>query len=155
MPIALPGRGVSLWLDSSNAPHRPPLTEDADCDVCVIGAGIAGLTAALALARGGAVCELERPKGLLLGADDAAVYQVLTSRLRTEDLILFYTDGLVERRSASTDVMLERVKQALAEVSADPGPHPLTHLRGLLHFASPDDDTCTLALRVCPDGPLS
>jgi serine phosphatase RsbU (regulator of sigma subunit) len=100
------------------------------------------------LARAGAVSELERPKGLLLGAADNAAYPVLTSRLQDDDLVLFYTDGLVERRSASTDLMLDRVKQALAEVSTDPGPQPLTHLRGLLHFASPDDDTCTLALRV-------
>jgi serine phosphatase RsbU (regulator of sigma subunit) len=100
------------------------------------------------LARAGAVSELERPKGLLLGAADDAAYPVLTSRLQDDDLVLFYTDGLVERRSASTDLMLDRVKQALAEVSTDPGPQPLTHLRGLLHFASPDDDTCTLALRV-------
>ncbi|GAB3830244.1 PP2C family protein-serine/threonine phosphatase [Dactylosporangium cerinum] len=102
------------------------------------------------LARAGAVSELERPTGLLLGAADDVAYPVLAARLRDDDLVLFYTDGLVERRSASIDVMLDRVKQTLADVSADPGPQPLTRLRGLLHFASPDDDTCTLALRVLP-----
>ena len=56
----------------------------------------------------------------------------------------------MERRSASTDLMLGRVRQNLADVSAGADPQPLTRLRGLLHYASPDDDTCTLAVRVLP-----
>lgn len=54
MSSPLPGRGLSLWLDSTDPPERPPLRGDTSCDVCVIGAGIAGLTAAHALAREGA-----------------------------------------------------------------------------------------------------
>ncbi|MET7419056.1 SpoIIE family protein phosphatase [Dactylosporangium sp. NPDC005555] len=102
------------------------------------------------LARTGATTEFERPVGLLLGAGDDAVHPVLTVDLREDDLVLFYTDGLVERRSADTEVMLGRVRRNLADVSADPGDEPLTRLRGLLHYASPDDDTCTLAVRVLP-----
>jgi hypothetical protein len=40
--------------------------------------------------------------------------------------------------------------RTLGEVSAGPGERALTGLRGLLHNASPDDDTCTLAIRVLP-----
>lgn len=102
------------------------------------------------LARGGAVSELDQPAGLLLGAAADVVYPVLTPTLRDDDLVLFYTDGLVERRFANTDEMLDRVKRTLADVSADPAPRPLDRLRGLLHHPSPDDDTCTLAVRVLP-----
>src|SRR5438046_4409946 len=45
------------------APERPPLTYDLDVDVCVIGAGLAGLTVAREVARGGrsvAVLETRR-----------------------------------------------------------------------------------------------
>src|SRR4051812_21550823 len=42
----------SVW-KSTELPRRPPLEHDADCDVCVIGAGIAGLSAAYHLAREG------------------------------------------------------------------------------------------------------
>lgn len=35
------------------APQRPALTESADCDVCVVGAGIAGCSTALHLAQAG------------------------------------------------------------------------------------------------------
>ena len=47
------GRTVSVWMDSGATPEFPPLTGAAECDVCVIGAGIAGLTTAYQLAREG------------------------------------------------------------------------------------------------------
>ena len=100
------------------------------------------------LARAGAADELDRPTGLLLGADGAAEYAVVTPRLHVDDLVLFYTDGLVERRASGTGQLLGQVKQALSTISGEPGPDALTRLRGLLHYASPDDDTCTLAIRV-------
>jgi len=50
----LPGKAESLWIDAAPAPPRPPLRADADADVCIVGAGMTGLTAALALARAGA-----------------------------------------------------------------------------------------------------
>jgi serine phosphatase RsbU (regulator of sigma subunit) len=102
------------------------------------------------LARDGATGELDRPEGLLLGADGGAGYPVVTHGLRHDDLVLFYTDGLIERRAASTDAMLGQVKQAMSDVSAASGPSALTRLRDLLRYASPDDDTCTLAVRVLP-----
>lgn len=40
----------SIWRQSESA-HRPALSEDLRCDVCVVGAGIAGLSTAYALAR--------------------------------------------------------------------------------------------------------
>jgi hypothetical protein len=55
---------------------------------------------------------------------------------------------LVERRASGTAQLLGQVRQALSTTSAEPGPDALTRLRGLLHYASPDDDTCTLAIRV-------
>lgn len=43
----------SIWHDSYAVPDRAPLREDLTTDVCVIGAGIAGLSVAYALARAG------------------------------------------------------------------------------------------------------
>jgi hypothetical protein len=42
------------------------------------------------------------------------------------------------------------VRATLSEVSAEPGELTLKRLRDLLPAAGPDDDTCTLALRVLP-----
>ena len=43
------GQTTSLWMATANVPTYPPLAEDVQADVCVIGAGIAGLTAAYLL----------------------------------------------------------------------------------------------------------
>ena len=52
--LILPGRAVSPWLDGAPASARPALDRDLEVDVAVIGAGIIGLTTALALHRAGA-----------------------------------------------------------------------------------------------------
>jgi glycine/D-amino acid oxidase-like deaminating enzyme/nitrite reductase/ring-hydroxylating ferredoxin subunit len=61
----LPGAARSLWLDGPEATGlgAPPLTADLEVDACVIGGGIAGITTALELARGGhSVALLERDR---------------------------------------------------------------------------------------------
>ena len=100
------------------------------------------------LARDGVSTELDRPRGLLLGAEADAVYPVMTSQLRAGDVVLFYTDGLVERRNGDADLALELVKRRLSAVSGTPDEAALQRLRALLHAPNLDDDTCTLAVRV-------
>ncbi len=106
------------------------------------------------LARAGRVTALDQPRGLLLGAEDEAEYQVVAARLRAGDVVLFYTDGLVERRPsggpAGAEERMARVDRVLATVSAHPDPQALMRLHTELNEASPDDDTCTLAVRVLP-----
>jgi serine phosphatase RsbU (regulator of sigma subunit) len=111
--------------------------------------GRAGHAAPL-LARGGTAMPLELPDGLLLGADDEAVYQVFTPCLAAGDLLLFYTDGLVERRIPGNPTLLSEVVRALGAASAEPGDQALARLAGHLGRPSPDDDTCTVAVRVLP-----
>ena len=55
----------TLWSATATAPRHEPLTEDLSADVCVIGAGFAGLTAAYLLAKGGR-------KVVVIDAADAA-----------------------------------------------------------------------------------
>ena len=47
------GQTTSLWMATAAIPTRTPLAADARADVCVVGAGIAGLTCAYILARAG------------------------------------------------------------------------------------------------------
>ncbi|HWJ23473.1 MAG TPA: FAD-dependent oxidoreductase [Gemmatimonadaceae bacterium] len=47
------GRTTSVWMATAEVPSYAPLAEDLDADVCVVGAGIAGLTVAYTLARAG------------------------------------------------------------------------------------------------------
>lgn len=102
------------------------------------------------LARAGNSVDLDRPEGMLLGADTDATYPVIGVQLRGDDLVLFYTDGLVERRAANADELLQRVSRELSSASVRPDDDSLARLRGLLHSPSPHDDTCTLVVRVLP-----
>ena len=44
---------VSIWMTTASVPTYPPLASDLDADVCVIGAGLAGLTTAYLLSLEG------------------------------------------------------------------------------------------------------
>ena len=44
---------TSVWMDTAEVPRHQTLAKDEKADVCVIGAGIAGLTTAYLLAREG------------------------------------------------------------------------------------------------------
>ena len=47
------GSSTSVWMATAEMPRQPVLAEDRRADVCVIGAGISGLTTAYLLAREG------------------------------------------------------------------------------------------------------
>ena len=47
------GQSLSLWSGTAEMPFAPELTADREADVCVVGAGIAGLTTAYLLAKNG------------------------------------------------------------------------------------------------------
>jgi glycine/D-amino acid oxidase-like deaminating enzyme/nitrite reductase/ring-hydroxylating ferredoxin subunit len=47
------GRSVSVWMATAEVPAQLPLAKNARADVCIIGAGIAGMTTAYMLARAG------------------------------------------------------------------------------------------------------
>src|SRR5438477_285474 len=51
----MPGSGTqrSVWMDGADLPRHPALDHDLHADLCVVGAGIAGLTTAFLLARDG------------------------------------------------------------------------------------------------------
>lgn len=57
-------RSRSFWLDTADFPHYPPLNENLNVEVLVIGAGIAGLSSAYELLRAGkTVAVLDRGQG--------------------------------------------------------------------------------------------
>ncbi|GAA3301190.1 SpoIIE family protein phosphatase [Dactylosporangium vinaceum] len=112
-------------LDWARAGHLPPL-----------------------LGRAGTAAELQPPPGLLLGAAADAQYPAAVAELSPGDLVLLYTDGLVERRSMDVGTHLDWVKAALSAATAAGVGDPLPGLRRLLRRPNPDDDTCTLAVQV-------
>jgi serine phosphatase RsbU (regulator of sigma subunit) len=100
------------------------------------------------IARGGATVPLDLPAGLLLGAEEDTIYPVHTSRLTSDDLVLLYTDGLVERRTPGDPPLLTEVTGLVEAASAEVDDETVARLASQLNRPSPDDDTCTLTVRV-------
>jgi serine phosphatase RsbU (regulator of sigma subunit) len=86
---------------------------------------------------------LDRPRGPLLGAVGSPTYGTATVDLRATDLLLLYTDGLIEERHKTTAEGLVPVVRALDSHGAG----PIVDLVRRFRRANPDDDTCILALR--------
>ncbi|WIN00666.1 SpoIIE family protein phosphatase [Actinoplanes oblitus] len=101
------------------------------------------------LARDGAARPLDRPTGMLLGARTDPVYETTSVRLAPGDLLLLYTDGLIEDRGKSITQGFAPVLCALGGSAPD---EPLTDILARLRRANPQDDTCILALRRTADG---
>src|SRR5581483_2565722 len=55
------------------------------------------------LVRAGEAAALPRPAGLMLGVDEASAFAEETIALETGDMLLLYTDGLIERRRHNPD----------------------------------------------------
>src|SRR3954454_18097080 len=98
-------------------------------------------------ARAGTVTELPRPAGLLLGAVHQADYQNATAELAAGDILLLYTDGLIEHRSHTLEHGKAPVRKLLSKLTSEHREHLLEDLLARLRRATPDDDPCILAAR--------
>jgi serine phosphatase RsbU (regulator of sigma subunit) len=97
------------------------------------------------LVRGSWAMPLDPPDGILLGAGQDG-YQLATLQLRPGDLLLLYSDGLIERRDRSIDEGLAALVRAARGI-ADPE-RVVAAALGALGTADTDDDTCVIALSV-------
>src|ERR1700729_1034645 len=96
------------------------------------------------LVRGSCARPLGQPAGILLGAGRSG-YAAMTMRLEPADIVLLYSDGLVERRNRSLDEGLSMLARAAAGLS-----HPeqlIAAVLDALSSADSEDDTCLVALR--------
>ncbi|MGV9351214.1 SpoIIE family protein phosphatase [Streptomyces spiralis] len=98
------------------------------------------------LVRGPEAAPLPLVKGLLLGALPEAVYEEAELQFAPEDMLLMYTDGLIERRDRSVEESLTHLL-----TTARTAPKTLDHqLDRLLTYSrsDTDDDTCIVGIRV-------
>ncbi|OJF14724.1 SpoIIE family protein phosphatase [Couchioplanes caeruleus] len=99
------------------------------------------------LCRGGRTAPLQRPAGPMLGVVEDAEYGCAVLDLQVGDVLLCYTDGLVEHRGRGLDDGLAAVIRTVDEAVAAAPRQPLAELLSRLRRANPDDDTCILAVR--------
>ena len=98
------------------------------------------------LVRGGTATVQPMPEGMLLGVQPDTEYEQLDLRLRGGDTLLFYTDGLIERRAASISDALAEF--AAAAVPADPDLDALASRILASAVSDTGDDACLLAVRI-------
>ncbi|MFB7584144.1 PP2C family protein-serine/threonine phosphatase [Streptomyces hydrogenans] len=108
----------------------------------------AGHPAPLLLRDGHAAPLRTSEGGPLLGALPGYAYETTTTPLRRGDLLLLYTDGIVERRGEDVTKGIDRLA---ALVARDPDPTPQDLIGRIL--ADPEqsgleDDACMLAIRL-------
>jgi serine phosphatase RsbU (regulator of sigma subunit) len=97
------------------------------------------------LVRGAFARPLGQPAGILLGAGRDG-YEAMTVTLEPGDVLLLYSDGLVERRDRPLDAGLSTLAKAAAGIS-DPE-QLISAVLDAVSSADSEDDTCLVALRV-------
>jgi serine phosphatase RsbU (regulator of sigma subunit) len=100
------------------------------------------------LVRGDAPRLLAAPEGVLLGACTDPVFATRTTRLAAGDLLMLYTDGLIERRTRDIDEGFELLLDALAGCAAGEPDQIIDHVLGALGAANPIDDICLVVCRI-------
>ncbi|MEC3952045.1 SpoIIE family protein phosphatase [Nocardia sp. CDC153] len=103
------------------------------------------------LVRAGTATTLPAVDGMILGAVAETQYEEGEMRLETDDVLLLYTDGLIERRGRPLDDCVQRLLTESAHFDGRLGDR-LDHLLGTSD-ADSDDDMCVVGLEVCGTAP--
>lgn len=98
------------------------------------------------LMRRGRARLLDAPAGPLLGVLESEEYPVVETRLEQGDIVLLYTDGIIDRRDADPDTLTAALLGASAP-AADPE-NCIDLVLNALHAADTDDDICLMAFEV-------
>ncbi|MEV7374016.1 SpoIIE family protein phosphatase [Streptomyces sp. NPDC090301] len=99
-----------------------------------------------ALVRGDKAVDLPLLGGLLLGALAEAEYEESELRLESDDIVLMYTDGLVEQRDTPVQDSVAQLL-AVAQLPADSLEQRLDQLLARSK-SDTDDDTCVVGVQV-------
>lgn len=115
-------RTTSLWIEEGAPSPLPVLAENASADVCIVGAGMAGVTAAYVLAsEGRSVLVLDRHG--LAGGETARTTAHLTAVLDTRfhELERHHAPELVRAAAESHRRAIDRIERAVEEERIDCG----------------------------------
>ncbi|RSN07526.1 hypothetical protein DMB42_23065 [Nonomuraea sp. WAC 01424] len=100
------------------------------------------------LIRDGTGRLVEGPTGTLLGAFDAAEFDMTATQLEPGDTLLMYTDGVVERRGQDLDAGIAALVHASHSCVGDDPEQTIDCLLRRLGADSSTDDVCVIAARV-------
>ncbi len=116
------GQCIPVWTADTELPVRSPLTADARADICIVGAGIAGLSTAWHLVQSG-VSVVVLDDGPIAGGETSRTTAHLSNALddRYYELErLFGQDG-ARRAAESHTAAIERIGEIVAREEIDCG----------------------------------
>ncbi|MCF2527280.1 SpoIIE family protein phosphatase [Yinghuangia sp. KLBMP8922] len=102
--------------------------------------------------RDGVPDVLTPPSGMVLGAVEEARYASTAVRVAPGDVVLLYTDGLIEHRGDDLGRGLSRLVRTVRDGPADDVRACVAHVMKTLGTPNPQDDTCLIGFQV-PSGP--
>ncbi|GAA2214558.1 hypothetical protein GCM10009850_100230 [Nonomuraea monospora] len=100
------------------------------------------------LIRDGRAVPIDGVQGMMLGAFDMTEYQMTTTHLQSGDVLLLYTDGVVERRGQDLEAGMEALLQAAHQCTDDDPEQMIACLLKRLGGEAAEDDVCVIAVRV-------
>jgi glycine/D-amino acid oxidase-like deaminating enzyme/nitrite reductase/ring-hydroxylating ferredoxin subunit len=116
----LPGKPVSLWLETSPESDFPQLTSDLTVDVAVTGAGITGVTTALLLKEAGATVALLESGRVGAGVTGHTTAKVTSLHALTySKLYSDFGDEGARAYGEANQAGLERIAQFVEELEID------------------------------------
>ena len=87
-------------------------------------------------------------EGILLGAIHEPEFAVETTSLEPGDLLLLYTDGLIERRERGLQEGLDLLVHAASTTDSRDPEGVLDHVLDAFGAPNPNDDTCVVAIQI-------
>ncbi len=114
------GQSVSVWMRTAEVSPQPELTEDVRADVCIVGAGIAGITTAYMLTREGkSVVVID--DGPVSGGETARTTAHLANALDDHyyELERLHGEQGARLAAASHTAAIDRIERIVAEEKID------------------------------------
>ena len=130
---SLPGKAQSLWIGTTQETSYPTLKRSISAEVAILGAGMAGLTAAVLLKQAGvkvAVIEAGHVAGGVSGHTTAKI--TLAHTLIYDYLISHFGKERAHLYADANQAAIERIASFIKEkgISCDFQPHVRLHLYG-------------------------
>ena len=110
---------LSLWLKDGLKSSYPKLEEDESCDVCVIGAGITGITTAYLLSKDHNVILLDRHAPLHMTTGNTTAKVTFQHGLNYQQLIASYGENKAKLYYQAQVEGMELVKKLIKEHNID------------------------------------
>lgn len=116
----LAGKPISYWIDSTPETNFPSLVNSVSVDVAIIGAGIAGITAATLLKRAGKTVAVIESKSISTGVSGHTTAKVTSlHQLIYAELIKQFGEDKARIYAQSNQAALERVAAFVQEEQID------------------------------------